>query len=121
MRATRFFDLHVLRAKAIRQRSWHKVLDDIERGIVNLTLKLVEDVKSLTLSIILKDIVEKLELALNSYFLSYVSEYGIAQLGLLVEYAKFFGSNVADYWLQDKCFPRLLALNSLYDLQGWRS
>ena len=57
-----------IRAKALRQRVWYKTLDSLERGIVNLTIGIVERVKSLSLTKVLEAIHEKLEDACMSVY-----------------------------------------------------
>ena len=60
--------LRTVRYQALRKRGWYRAIDDLERGIINLTVRVVEDVKSLTLIHVLEGIVEKIRLACMSVY-----------------------------------------------------
>ena len=51
--------LRTVRYQALRKRVWYRAIDDLERGIINLTVRVVEDVKSLTLIHVLEGIVAR--------------------------------------------------------------
>jgi hypothetical protein len=58
-------ELAKLKTIAVRRRLWYKVLSAAERAIVDLTLKLVERVRSSVLKEVLKSIASKVIEALN--------------------------------------------------------
>jgi hypothetical protein len=59
-------ELAKLKAIAVRRRLWYKVLSAAERAIVDLTLKLVERVRSSVLKEVLESIASKVMEALKS-------------------------------------------------------
>ena len=112
--------LRDVRCNALRKRVWYKTLDRIERDIVNLTISVVERVKSCTLLSELNKILEKLREAMKSPFIRHCENYGCKKLVEVVEMALSFGSTVADEWLGDESMIRLLALNNMYNPIGWK-
>ena len=105
--------LRDVRRQAYRKRVWYRAIDSLERGIINLTIRFVESVKSLRLTKVLEGIVLKLSEAMKSRFTRHVETYGVGKLVELVAIAEGFGSVVARGWLRDKGFPRLIALNHM--------
>ena len=106
--------LLTMRTKAIRRKVWYRVLDSVERGIVNLTLRIFEDVKSLTLCQILNTILEKLRVAIQSRFLRHVEHFGRERAAIIVSQAIGFGSSCAGAWLGDTGFHRWLSLHDIH-------
>ncbi|MDH5461846.1 MAG: hypothetical protein OEX09_06470, partial [Candidatus Bathyarchaeota archaeon] len=56
----------MIRQKAWRKKVWLKALNSVERGLVSLTIRCVDQVRSSTLIAMLRSIVERLEAALRS-------------------------------------------------------
>ena len=104
-----------LRRKAIRRRVLY-CLDEIDRGILLLSSRLVDVVKGPTLVSHLMDIVEKLGEALRSRFDKHVESFGIRRVIDMVRLAIGFGSSVARDWLLDSGFSRYLAF---IDINGF--
>ena len=104
--------LRRLRGKAIRRHALH-CLDRLERGILYLSGRLVEEVRSPCLVSQLEIIVQKLEQALTSRFKQHVESYGIPRLVELVRTACELGSDVASEWVLDLGFARYLAFIDL--------
>jgi hypothetical protein len=102
----------------MRKHVWYRVLDKIEREIVNLTISIIDEVRSFTLSKTLYGILEKVRDAYKSAFIKTVENYGLSRAVKAVEQARRFGYNV-NGWLDDEAFPRLLALNFMYNPSGW--
>ena len=100
--------LHKLRLRAIRRRALH-CLDDLERGILYLSSRLVERVSSPGLCVQLLEIVRKVEEAMRSGFLKHVESFGYSKLVSMVKTAVMLGSSVAQEWVRDLGFARYLA------------
>ena len=112
--------LRTVRLAALRKRVWYRVLDRVERGIVNLTIEVVVKVQSSVLAVELVKILVKLRDASKSTFIRHVEGYGYMKLRLVVEQAKGFGSEALG-WLMDLGFAEWFALNSFYNPAGWRN
>jgi len=111
--------LRATRGCALRKRVWYRALDGLERGIVNLTITLVERVKSLRLAGTIADILEKLEDALKSEFTRHLEAYGYGKMRDAIRAALCFGDRLALGWDQES-LARLLTLNNLHNPPGWR-
>ena len=107
--------LRTVRYAALRKRVWYRVLDRVERGIVNLTIVFVEKVQSQVLAGELVKILAKLWDGAKSAFIRHVEGFGICKLRLVVEQAKGFGGE-AHGWLMDLGF----AVNDFFGPAGWR-
>lgn len=112
--------LKKIRKKAIRKRIWYKAIDSIDRGIVNLTINLVENIKSLTLLKVLKSILKKIKESHKSDFIKHCETYGLIKAEKIVKQAIDFGYEYATTWLSYRSFSQLLALNGMNDPHGWR-
>ena len=86
--------LRSIRRKAYRKRVWYTALDSLERGIVNLTIGIVESVKSLRLTKVLEAIHEKLENACLGVFDRHHKEFGLGRAVVVVDQAFGFVSLV---------------------------
>ena len=112
--------LRDIRASALRKRVWYKALDGIERNIVNLTISVVERVKSSTLAEEIGKILFKLREAMKSPFVRHCEIYGVQKLEEVIEMALGFGCVRALGWRGDDSMVRLLALNNMYNPVGWK-
>jgi hypothetical protein len=111
--------LRAVRGCALRKRVWYRALDGVERGIADLTLALVDRVKSLRLAEAIAGILEKLETALRSEFTRHVEAYGYGKMRDVIRAAMSLGNRLAGGWATEP-FARLLALNDMYSPPGWR-
>jgi len=109
--------LRGVREAALRKRVWFKALDGVERGIINLTIGVVERVRSPTLAREVSLILEKLREALKSAFVRHVEDYGYGKLAGVIGVAVSFG-NVAALGWGSESFARLLAVNNFNDPGG---
>ena len=110
-----------LRLKAIRHRVLYRCLDGLERGILYLSSRLVDEVSSLTLLGQLAEIVTKLENALRSGYNRHVEEYGVGKLVEIILQAVRFGYRDAAWWISDAGFAGYLAVLDLNQPNGYRS
>ena len=111
--------LREVRGIALRKRVWYRALDEIERGIVNLTISVVESVKSPTLVREISKILAKLREAFKSAFIKHVEDYGFRKLMDVINVAVGFGNVEALRWGSES-FARLLAVNNFNNPVGWR-
>jgi hypothetical protein len=110
----------VIRKRAIRKRVWYNTIDSVERGIVNLTISLVENIESLTLLKVLKSILNKIKESSKSVFIRHFETYGFAKAEEIVKLAVSFGYECAATWLNYPSFSLLLTLNDMNAPHGWR-
>ena len=110
-----------VRRKALRRGVWHSALDKLDRGILNLTIKLVEDVKSSTLGVAVTRILARLVEACKSPLVRYFEEHGYDKLRNIVEIAVSFGSRVASEWLTDHDFAWYISVNNYNNPIGWKT
>ena len=112
--------LRKVRSTAVRKRTWFKALDKLERGIFNLTIKFVENIKSQVLAGHVVKILVKLRDAAKCAFTRHVEGYGYMKLRETVEQALGLGYD-ATGWVWDLGFAEWFALNNYYNSVGWRS
>lgn len=110
--------LRYLKERAIRKGVWFKVLDRIDRSIYNLTLKIVERVRSQSLAKQIIRIMATIQNALEHGFLSYVKTYGVIRLNEIVNQALKMGYLEASKWRDDVSFSRYLAFTKFHDNLG---
>jgi hypothetical protein len=106
-------DLLWLKMKAIRSGIWLKVLSRLDRELLDLTIKVAHEVRSLRLVKELLAVAKKVEDALENRISQAIHEIGFPlarKLGLL---AKKWGNPFAESWIWDKSFARFLAITQL--------
>ena len=120
LRFTREFLLRT-RRRLFRRRAWFALLNRAERGIINLTIRCVREVKSLTLTRTLLRLFEKVSQALKSEFLENVRRIGSPLAKQVSEWAYSWGNKGALEWRKDFGFIMYLALthvNPFSSLKG---
>jgi hypothetical protein len=111
--------LREARALALRKRVWYRVLDGLDRGIINLTLRSVECVKSPRLTGIVVSILDVLREACRSAFTRLLDSYGYDKMSKVIQVALSFGSTRCLVW-SSEALARLLTLNNMYSPIGWQ-
>ena len=101
--------LVAFRTRALRRRVWFRVLSRIERGLVDLTIRWVDEVKSSRLARVLLEILGKLVRALESRMVR-VLERGSMLALRISEQAVGWGNELAFGWRDDLKFQRALGL-----------
>ena len=104
--------LVAFRTRALRRRVWFRVLSRIERGLVDLTIRWVDRVRSGRLAQVLVRILGKLVQALESRMVS-VLDRGRRLALRLSELAVGWGNMTAIEWRFDSGFQRTLGLGVL--------
>lgn len=107
-----------IRSKALRTRIWFRTLSKVERTIVNLTIRCVEEIHSYVLAKTISDIIRKILAFLPKRFVSEAQKVGreIAE-ALCIAGEKWHNSQAA-YWKHDIQFHRFLGVNKLNEA-GW--
>ena len=96
--------------KALRRGVWFHALDRVERGILSLTVRVVERVESVLLGLTLVKIIKKLRDAMRSEFVRRMEEFGLRRAREVAGQAVEWGSKVAKVWASDLGFVRYLTL-----------
>ena len=100
------------RARALRQRIWFKALSRVERGILDLTIRCVERVRSRVLDRIVSDIVAKILKTLKPSFLETAMRLGREIADEVCGIALKWGNMSASMWKHDLGFIRFLGINA---------
>jgi hypothetical protein len=95
---------------ALRHGIWYRALNKLERGVVDLTVRYVNDVKSTKLAQVLTAIIQKLQVAAESIVDKMVKSIGFAQAKKISEIASRLGNRSACAWAGDSKFARYLAV-----------
>jgi hypothetical protein len=96
---------------ALRRGVWFKALNRVERGIIDLTVKYVDNIKSATLAKVLTAIIVKLQTATESMIDKLVRTIGLPLTRKISNIAVSWGNHLAKLWADDRGFARFLALN----------
>ena len=111
--------LLALRRKALRKRLWYRSLDNLERGIYNLTCAIVDRVKSPVLLHKILSIVMTLRDALKGEFTRLVESIGVERAWKASETASDWGNRDAWKWRRDSGFARFHAVIEFNAPSGW--
>ena len=96
---------------ALRRGVWFKALTRIERGIIDLTVKYVDNIKSAKLAKVLTAIIEKLQATTENTLDKLVRTIGLALTQKISKIAVNWGNCLASMWANDPHFARFLAVN----------
>ena len=99
-----------LRAKAIRRGIWLKVLSKTERACIDLTIKIVDKVRSHLLAKVLTSIIRKLLGPMKSRILHAMEEIGCSVARKLSRIAQKWGNISATQWMMNPSFIKYLTI-----------
>ncbi len=99
-----------LRLKAIRAGVWFKALPRIDRVLVDLTIKVANNIRSATLAKNILAVIRKLEELLESRFLRAFRGVALQLAQKLSLIAQKWGNNSARHWMSDVSFINFLAV-----------
>jgi hypothetical protein len=99
-----------LRAKAIRRGIWFKVLSKTERACIELTIKIVNKVRSHLLAKVLTSIIQKLLGAMKSRIVHAMEEIGCSIAQKLSQIALSWGNISAAQWVKNHSFIQYLTV-----------
>jgi len=108
-----------LRRKSLQKRVWYSALDKVERGIITLSIRLIDAVQSETLGIEIVKITKKLRDALRSPFVTYLETFSLKEALKIADQAAEFGNKKAQEWVYDFGFTRYLTLLNHNKPTGW--
>lgn len=112
--------LSSIRRQALRKRVWFNAIDSLERGILTIATKIIDEVKSDVLIYQLVKIIEKIESAGKSRFTKHVETYGRERLKVIYSQAEAFGDAYSDRFREDLGFMRYLIFIDFNQPIGWR-
>jgi hypothetical protein len=96
---------------ALRRRVWFKVLNRVERGIIDLTVRYVICIKSGKLAKLVTAIVEKLQFAAENIVEKLTRTVGLPLARKISEIAISWGNHLAFTWADDHSFAKYLMVN----------
>jgi len=99
-----------IKARALRRGLWFRVLTKVERACVDLTIKVVERVRSRLLQRVLSSILNKLEEAMESQVRRLMREVGDALAQKLSQIAQEWGNKLAVKWAEGSGFVQYLTI-----------
>jgi hypothetical protein len=102
-----------IRREAFRKRLWFKVLNRMDRAIVNLTIQCVTELKSKKLIEIVIELMDKLRASMKSKIDRLVETVGRPLAKKISEIAFSWGNTSAPEWTSDPRFPRYLAITDM--------
>jgi len=108
------------RRKALRRRIWFRALDKFDRAFIDLTIRVVEDIRSVRLEREIVKILKKLKDALKSRFVRLMESLGRERARRLSKQAQSWGYRDAERWAHDFSFVRYLTAVETNNPVGFR-
>ncbi len=102
-----------IKTQAMRAKILFKALSRMDRAILNLTIKCVDQVRSPILQNALSSIVSKIKEALENRFIIKAEKIGREKAEKLGNTAQKWGNKKASNWKKDKTFIIYLGVDSL--------
>ena len=96
---------------ALRRGIWFRSLSRVERGIIDLTVRYVDNVKSSKLAKVLTAIMNKLESAMENKVDRLVRVVGLPLARKISVIAVGWGNHLASLWADDLSFAKFLVFN----------
>ena len=109
-----------VRRRALRRGVWYNAIDKIERGIISIAIKVVDEVKSSLLKTQLVRIIAKLRDAHKSGFFKHLEEFGMRRARTIRDQAAVFGYKPRDELVRDLDFVRYITFLDYNQPIGWR-
>lgn len=103
-------ELAKIKKRALRHGIWFKVLSRIERIQMDLTVKVVDKVKSILLAKVLRSIIARLFDAMESQVKRLMREVGTNLAHKISEIGKKLGCKSAENWANDQGFIKFLTI-----------
>jgi hypothetical protein len=107
-----------LRLKAVRRGVWFRVLKQCERKLLDLTIRVVQRVRSFMLARLISRIVDKLCEAMESKILRLMRTEGRSLAEKICKIAEVWGNRVAKLWANDRGFIQYLTVNNLLSFKS---
>ena len=106
------------RLKAVRRGCWFRDLKQSERSLLDLTIRVVERVRSFSLANLVSRIVGKLCEAMESRIYRLVRSEGREMAKRLSEIGLAWGCRTARFWAEDCGFMQFLVVSNLGVFKG---
>ena len=113
-------ELTLIKWRSMRRKVWFRVLDRIERAIINLTIGCVQRVRSLKLERIISTIVDKLTNAMKSMLEKLTEDIGRPLAQKLSRIAWNWGNKSAVQWAEDHIFIQYLTIMQMNILKTFK-
>ena len=110
-----------IKRKALRRKVWFKGLDREERMIVSLTIRCVQQVRSILLVKIMTRIISKLVNAMKTELVKFVESAGSSLAGKMADITVSWGNSQGKEWASDAKFARYLAIMKLNILRIFKA
>lgn len=110
-----------LRLKAIRAGVWFRALPRIDRALVDLTIKVTSNIRSVTLAKNLLAVIRKLEGLLESSLSRALREVGLPLAQKLSLVAQKWGNASAGNWASDSSFIKFLAVMHINEPKAFKT
>jgi hypothetical protein len=110
-----------LRLKAMRAGVWFRALPRIDRVLVDLTIRVASNVRSVTLAKSILAVTRKLEGFLESSLLRAFREVGFPLAQKLSVVAQKWGNNSAEKWASDLSFMNFLAVMHINEPKAFKT
>lgn len=107
-----------LKQKARRRGCWYRNLKQNERMLLDLTIRVVEKVRSFMLARVISKIVSKLQQVLESPIVRLIRTEGQRMAKNISDIAKRLGYKDAKDWSFDRGFMQYLTINNLESLKS---
>ena len=104
-----------VRLRAVRKGAWFRVLSRLERGLLDLTLKVTDKIRSRTLAEAVGSVVKKLLGALESKVDRLIREVGVPLAEKISKIARRWGNKNAHKWAENKAFIQYLTIVRMND------
>ena len=99
-----------VRKKALRRGIWFRALNGFDRAFIDLTIHVVEKIRSVDLGKEIVKVLKKLNDALKSPFVRLMETYGLKQARKLSDQALSWGYSEAERWAHNISFIKYLAV-----------
>jgi hypothetical protein len=102
-----------VKLKAVRKGVWFRALSRIDRVLVDLTIRVADSIRSVSLAKCISVVTRKLEGLLESKITRLIREIGVPLACKLSMFAQKWGNRAAQEWTKDMSFVRYLAVMKL--------
>lgn len=96
---------------ALKRHLWFRNLSRVERGIIDPTVRYVENIKRIKLANVVTAILSELQSANESTVDKLVKKVGLPLARKISEMAVSWGNHLAHKWAEDYAFARYLVFN----------
>ena len=98
---------------ALKRRVWFRSINRVERGILDLTVRYVDNIRSTKLAKVVTAILEKLQVTIESLADKLVRTVGLSLARRISLVAVSWGNRSASMWAEDRSFAKYLAFSSI--------